>query len=242
MLKRPSFVCAAISVIVTNVSGSRLVIVIVSLLSRLSPKFLTCPGLSMNGSVFVPLPLTKLGLDLVFSGSGPFLIPIITNRESPLSLDKYISGIINRSSNNRQQNVAGHKMLDELLSLSESLFPFSGISVSFSESLVSSRETTQFPSASISVGILVELSGSDSHLTSSSSDQVSPSSSVSSLSPVPSLSVSSHSSLSSGNTSSASANPSPSVSSSNASQVLSPLVSVGTSELSRGSVPHIDSS
>ena len=88
MLKRPRLVLAAMSVIVTNVSGSNFEIVIDSLLVTLSPKFSTCAGLRTNGSFFVPLPLTKLGLEAVFCGSGPFLIPTITINESPLSRDQ----------------------------------------------------------------------------------------------------------------------------------------------------------
>ena len=226
ILNRPRFVCDAISVIVIRDSGSKLVMVIVSLLSQLSPKFSTCPGLSTNGSFFVPLPLTKLGLAVVCSGSGPFFIPTSTIRDSPFSLDQYISGIRSSSSSNGKQTQI-HHIVEELLSSSSSL-----------DSVLT---VTQVVSSSMFSGILSESRLSEPHLSSSASDHVSPSSSSSALSPTPSPSVSSHSLLSIGNASSASETPSPSVSSSSASQVPSSSESTGKSESSSGSVPHSDS-
>ena len=208
--------------------------VIVSLLSMPSPKFLMCKGSRTNGSFLVPFPLTNPGFAVVFSGSGPFLIPIMTSSESPLSLDQYISGISNSSSNSGKQTQI-HHIVDELLS-SESVLSVSSV-VGFGSDCV----VTQPPSSPIFSGMLSESSGSESHLSSSASDQVSPSSSSSALLPTPSSSVSSHSLLSIGNASSASTTPSPSVSSSNASHSPSPSESVGNSESSRGLVPHSDS-
>ena len=225
MLKRPRLVLADISVIVISESGSSFEIVIDSLLVTLSPKFSTWAGLRTNGSFFVPVPPTNCGLDVVFSGSGPFLIPTITRRESPLSLATYINGINSRSSRSGKQTQI-HHIVDELLS---------------SSFLDSDFVATQVPSSSMFSGMLCESSGLEPHLSSSASDQLSPSSSSSALFPILSPSVSSHSVGSNLKSSSASETPSPSVSSSRASQVPSPSESVGKSESSNGSVPHSDS-
>ena len=227
MLKRPLLELAAISVIVIRDFGSRFVIVIVSLLVTLSPKFSTCAGLRTNGSIFVPAPLTNFGLDVVYSGSGPFLIPTITRIESPLPLE-----IIPSSKNSNRSRIGKHR---HHMNVEISLL----LSSSFLDSDFSS---THVSSSSMFAGILIPFNGSEPHLFSSASDQPSSSSSVSALSPVPSSSVSSHSLPSSGNTSSASETPSPSVSSSRASQIWSPSESVGKSSSSSGSVPHIVSS
>ena len=181
----------------------------------------------MNGSFFVPIPLTKPGLDVVYSGSGPFFIPTSTNRDSPLSLDQYISGISNRSNSNGKQTQI-HHIVEELLSSSSSLESVLTVTHVFSSSMFS--------------GMLSESRLSEPHLSSSASDQVSPSSSSSALSPTPFPSVSVSSSGSIGNASSASTVPSPSVSSSSASHVPSPSESTGKLESSSGLVPHIDSS
>ena len=183
----------------------------------------------MNGSFFVPIPLTKPGLDVVYSGSGPFFIPTSTNRDSPLSLDQYISGISNSSNSNGKQTQI-HHIVEELLSSSSS---------SVLESVLT---VTHVLSSSIFSGMLSESRLSEPHLSSSASDQLSPSSSSSALSPTPSPSVSVSSSGSIGNASSASTVPSPSVSSSSASHVPSPSESTGKLESSSGLVPHIDSS
>ena len=180
----------------------------------------------MNGSFFVPIPLTKPGLDVVYSGSGPFFIPTSTNRDSPLSLDQYISGISN-SSNSSGKQTQIHHIVEELLS---------------SSSLESFLTVTHVLSSSMFSGMLSESRLSEPHLSSSASDQLSPSSSWSALSPTPSPSVSVSSSGSIGNASSASTVPSPSVSSSSASHVPSPSESTGKLESSSGLVPHIDSS
>ena len=163
----------------------------------------------------------------MFSGSGPFLTPTITRSESPLSLATYNSGINSNSSRSGKQTQS-HHIVDELLS-SSSFFGLVFVA-------------THVPSSSMFAGTLAESSGSEPHLSSSASDQLSPSSSPSALLPTPSPSVSSHSSPSIGNASSASATPSPSVSSSRASQVPSPSESVGKSVSSSGLVPHIVSS
>ena len=176
----------------------------------------------------VPLPLVNCGRDVVFSGSGPFLTPTITRSESPLSLATYNSGINSNSSRSGKQTQS-HHIVDELLSSSPSSFGLVFVA-------------THVPSSSMFAGTLAESSGSEPHLSSSASDQLSPSSSPSALLPTPSPSVSSHSSPSIGNASSASATPSPSVSSSRASQVPSPSESVGKSVSSSGLVPHIVSS
>ena len=189
ILNRPRLVAAARSVIKTKESGSRFEIVIVSLLAALSPKFSTLTGLSTNGSFLVPLPETKLGLAVVFSGSGPFLRPKNTSGESPLSLARYINGTSN-SNRSRGKQTQIHHIVLELLSLS-----------SFESA---SGPLQVIASSFMSAGILLASFGSDSHLNSSSSVQLSPSSSRSELSPIPSPSVSNHSSGSNGNASSAS--------------------------------------
>ena len=145
--------------------------------------------------------------------------------ESPLSLATYINGINSRSSRSGKQTQI-HHIVDELLS---------------SSFVDSDFVATQVPSSSMFAGTLSESKLSEPHLSSSASDQLSPSSSSSALLPIPSPSVSSHSLPSIGNASSASETPSPSVSSSRASQVPSPSESVGKSESSNGSVPHSDS-
>ena len=166
---------------------------------------------------------------MVFSGSGPFLAPTITRSESPLSLATYNSGINSNSSRSGKQTQIHHRV-DELLSS----LPPSSFGLVF--------VATQPPSSSMMAGMLPESSGSEPHLSSSASDQLSPSSSPSALLPTPSSSVSSHSSPSIGNASSTSATPSPSVSSSSTSQVPSPSESVGKSVSSNGLVPHSVSS
>ena len=165
---------------------------------------------------------------MVFSGSGPFLAPTITSRESPLSLATYNSGINSNSSRSGKQTQIHHRV-DELLSSSPSSFGLVFVA-------------TQPPSSSMIAGTLTAFCGSEPHLSSSASDQLSLSSSVSALSPTPSPSVSIHSSLSNGNASSPSATPSPSVSSSRTSQVPSPSESVGKSVSSSGLVPQSVSS
>ena len=189
ILNRPRLVAAARSVISTRESGSSFEIVMVSLLTALSPKFSTLTDLRTNGSFFVPLPDTKLGLADVFSGSGPFLRPKNTSGESPLSLARYISGTSN-SNRSRGKQTQIHHMVLELLSLS------------FFESDFADTHVT--PSSLMSSGILSASLASDPHLSSSASDHPSLSSSVSALSPTSSPSVSNHSSGSNGNASSAS--------------------------------------
>ena len=226
MLNRPRLVAADKSVIVTSESGSSLLIVIVSLLATLSPKFSTWAGFNTNGLSLVPLPLTKLGLDVVFSGSGPCRIPTITSNESPLSLATYSRGTSSNNSS-RGRHTHSHQNVEEPLSSSLTTLVL---------------VATQIPSPSIFSGILPESSGSEPHFSSSSSLQSSPSSSSSALLPIKSPSVSSHSEGSNGKASSASGILSPSVSVSRASHVPSPSRSVGKSVSSRGSVPHCDSS
>ena len=210
---------------VTNNFGSSLEMVIVSSLVTLSPKFSTWAGFKMKGSVLVPLPLTNLGLEVVNSGSGPFRIPTTTNIESPLPLA--ITPTSNRS-NRRRSGKHRHHMNEDRVSL-------------FSSFTVSALSLTQVSPSRFS-GMLSPLSGSEPHLSSSSSDQPSPSSSLSALSPTPSSSVSNHSLPSSGKASILSLTPSPSVSSSNRSQIPSPSESTGKSYSSSGSVLHSDSS
>ena len=160
ILNRPRLVAAARSVISTRESGSSFEIVMVSLLTALSPKFSTLTDLRTNGSFFVPLPDTKLGLAVVFSGSGPFLYPTITSSESPLSLARYISGTSN-SNRSRGKQTQIHHMVLELLSLS------------FFESDFADTHVT--PSSLMFSGILSASLASDPHLSSSSSDHPSPS-------------------------------------------------------------------
>ena len=93
-------------------------------------------------------------------------------------------------------------------------------------------------SLSLSMGVDVSSSGSVIHAVSSVLFHMSPSLSISVLSPIPSPSKSVDSLASSGNASWESMIPSPSVSLSNASQMPSPSISPGTLVAFSGSVPQ----
>ena len=102
-----SFSSESKSVIDISVPNSSFVIVIVSLLSTLSPIFTPVIGLSTNGSLWVPLPETNSGTEVVFIGWGPLFNPSIINTVCPFSPARNTKG--NNKANNKRSNTQHHQ-------------------------------------------------------------------------------------------------------------------------------------